>query len=61
MCSAEKYNPQDNTWSPIPDMLTARTRFATAVVDDKIFVISGFDGLSSACSVEYFDEKDNKW
>jgi hypothetical protein len=57
MCSAEKYNSEDNTWSPIPDMHTARTRFAIAVIGDKIFVIGGNDGFADVCSVEYFDKK----
>jgi hypothetical protein len=46
MHSAQKYNPEDKTWSPIPDMNMARTRFATGVIDDRIFLIGGYDGSS---------------
>jgi len=61
MSSAEKYNPENKTWSPIPDMKYARTHFAIAVIEDKIYVIGGYDDGSNICSVEYFSDEDNKW
>jgi hypothetical protein len=59
--SGEKYNPEDNTWSPIPDMLHARSNIATAVIDDRIFAVGGYDGVNSTRYVEYFDENSNQW
>jgi len=47
MCSGEKYNPQNNTWSAIPDMYNPRSNFAIEVIDDMIFAIGGFNGKSS--------------
>jgi kelch-like protein 10 len=54
-CSCEKYNPETNTWSPIPDMRWARGSMATAVIDDMIFTIGRND------SIECFSEEKNKW
>lgn len=47
MCSGEKYNPQNNTWSAIPDMYNPRSNFAIEVIDDMIFAIGGFNGKIS--------------
>jgi hypothetical protein len=56
MRSGEKYDPQTDTWSPIPDMIKGRCDLATAVFDDKLYAIGG-----CANSVEYFNEGENKW
>jgi hypothetical protein len=35
---------------------------ATAVFDDKLYAIGGYQGLSGCMnSVEYFNEGENKW
>jgi hypothetical protein len=62
MRSGEKYDPQTDTWSPIPDMITGRGDMATAVVDDKLYAIGGSQGLSGCTNrVEYFNEGENEW
>jgi hypothetical protein len=61
MSSAEKYNPENKTWSPIEDMNYARTRFAIAVIEDRIYVIGGYVDGSSVGSVEYFSDEDKQW
>jgi hypothetical protein len=55
MCSGGKYNPENNTWSPIPDMQHPRSSFSVGVIDERIFVIGGDNRWSSICHVEYFD------
>jgi hypothetical protein len=61
MSSGEKYNPETNTWTHIPDMHNKRARMSTAVIDDMIFVIGGNDTGRDMSNVEYFDDRKNKW
>jgi hypothetical protein len=60
LCIGEKYDPETDTWSSIPTMSMSRSLLATAVIDDKIFVIGGRYFGETTNSVECFDEK-NKW
>jgi hypothetical protein len=61
MRSGEKYNPETNTWTSIPNMRRQRENFSMVVINDTIFVIGGFDGMSCTSNVEYFDDRKNKW
>jgi hypothetical protein len=61
MCSAESYDPTTKKWTDIPSMSSPRRLFATAVMDDKIFAIGGFQGNTSTGRVDYFDKRTNKW
>jgi kelch-like protein 10 len=62
MRSGERYDPQTDTWSPIPDMITGRCNMATAVFDDKLYAIGGLTALSGYTNrVEYFNEAENEW
>ena len=45
LITVEKYDPsKPEKWQNVPDMLFPRSNFATAVIDDMLFVIGGFDG-----------------
>jgi kelch-like protein 10 len=58
----EKYDPETDTWSPIPDMSMERCDMATAVIDDKIFVLGGRVGIFKPTNrVEYFSDEENEW
>jgi hypothetical protein len=59
--SGEKYDPETDTWSPIPDMSVKRCEMATAAIDDKIFVIGGRDRYESTNRVECFNDEENEW
>jgi N-acetylneuraminic acid mutarotase len=60
--SGEKYDPETDTWSPIPDMSMRRSDMATAVIDDKIFVIGGRDyEYKTTNRVECFNDEENEW
>jgi hypothetical protein len=60
--SGEKYDPETDTWSPIPDMSMKRRDMATAVIDDKIFVIGGRVGMFQETNrVECFSDQENEW
>jgi hypothetical protein len=60
--SGEKYDPETDTWSPIPDTSITRYEMATAVIDDKLFAIGGVDGAAGPTTrVECFNDEENKW
>jgi kelch-like protein 10 len=59
--SGEKYDPETDTWSPIPDMIMERSNMATEVVDDKIFVIGGRYINGTTNRVECFNDEENEW
>lgn len=61
MCSGEKYDPVMNTWTAIPDMYNPRSNFAIEVIDDMIFAIGGFNGVTTIFHVECYDIKTNDW
>lgn len=59
--SAEAYNPETNTWSPVPSMLTPRSNFGIEVVEDRLFVAGGFDGSTTTSKAEYYDADTREW
>jgi N-acetylneuraminic acid mutarotase len=59
--SCEKYDPETDTWSSIPDMSMNMADMATAVIDHKIFVIGGRDNYEGTNRVEYFNDEENEW
>jgi N-acetylneuraminic acid mutarotase len=61
LSSGEKYDPETETWSPIPDMSMRRCEMATAVIDDKIFVIGGRGYNGTTNRVECFNDEKNEW
>lgn len=61
MCSGERYNPATNSWTQIPDMYNPRSNFAIEVIDDMIFAIGGFNGVTTIYHVECYDERTNEW
>jgi hypothetical protein len=62
LSSGEKYDPETDTWSPIADMSTKRYAMATAVIDDKIFVIGGRGYTYEPTNrIECFNEEEDEW
>ncbi|KAL1462179.1 hypothetical protein MTO96_027194 [Rhipicephalus appendiculatus] len=59
--SAEKYNPETNTWTSLPNMYTPRSNFAIAIIDNLVFAIGGFNGQSTTNLVECYDPSTNQW
>ncbi|KAI8422351.1 hypothetical protein MSG28_006213 [Choristoneura fumiferana] len=55
------YDPGTNTWAPVPDMYNPRSNFAIEVIDDMIFAIGGFNGVTTIYHVECYDERTNEW
>lgn len=61
MNTGEKYSPETNQWTPVPDMYTTRSNFAVEVIDDMVFAIGGFNGMATIHQVECFDDRTQEW
>ncbi len=77
LSTGERYNPTMNTWRPITDMFHPRSNFAIEVIiinisfiqyknlsqvlDDLMFTIGGFNGLTTVSSVECYDDTTDEW
>ncbi|KAJ8865593.1 hypothetical protein PR048_033113 [Dryococelus australis] len=59
LSSAEMYNPTTNTWTRIADMVHPRSNFALEVVDDSIYAIGGFNGVTTITKVDCYDDRTN--
>uniref|UniRef100_A0A3B4H548 Kelch like family member 10 n=1 Tax=Pundamilia nyererei TaxID=303518 RepID=A0A3B4H548_9CICH len=59
--TAEAYNPHTNTWNLVFSMLTPRSTFGIEVIDDRLFVIGGFNGFTTTSDVEYYTALTNEW
>ncbi len=53
------YDIASNTWHPLPDMPTAREAKGK-IVNDKLYVIGGFNGTSSRL-INVYDLNTNRW
>lgn len=57
----EEYDPRGNKWVQITTMETRRLQFGVAVLNNKLYVTGGRDGLMTLNNVECFDPKTNTW
>lgn len=60
-CAVESYNPKYNIWEYAPPMLSRRYAFTAQVVDNKIFVIGGYNLTECLSSCEYYDMATEQW
>ncbi len=58
--TVEEYDPATDTWTRKADMPTPRHGLSTAVLNGKIYAISGFDGTNMA-TVEQYDPASDTW
>ena len=56
LSSAERYNPNTNTWSPIVAMMSRRSGVGLAVVNGQLYAVGGFDGTTYLKTIETFDQ-----
>lgn len=42
-------------------MLTRRSNFGIAVINDRLFAVGGFNGFTTTFNVEYYDASTNRW
>ena len=57
----EAYDPTTNTWSEMAPIPTAVFNYASAVVDNKIYVISGYYAKEPTNLTQVYDPKTNIW
>lgn len=43
--SAEQFDPHTQTWQPMPSMKSKRCRLGCAVLNYKLYVCGGYDGM----------------
>lgn len=55
LCSTEIYNPQEKTWTPGPNMTTARANVGVAVIGSRLYAVGGFSGMER--NLGYYVEK----
>ena len=68
LSTVEVYDPKTNTWRRVADMPTSRAAPATAVVDNKIYVIGGHSGIDrrivnikTSVAVEAYNPQTDTW
>lgn len=61
LSSVEKYNPVLDNWSLVRPMNSARSNFATTILDGMIFAVGGFNGISVIDRNECYDLANNLW
>ncbi|XP_075227161.1 kelch-like protein 5 [Lycorma delicatula] len=59
--SIEQYELRANKWSHVANLSGRRLQFGVAVVDGKLYVVGGRDGLKTLNSVECFDIQTKTW
>ncbi|KAK0055342.1 heat shock protein 70 A1 [Biomphalaria pfeifferi] len=60
LSSSEKYDIELNSWS-LSEMLEPRSMAAAAVVDNRLYLCGGYDGVEDLCSCHVFDTKNHQW
>ncbi|KFB45323.1 AGAP001513-PA-like protein [Anopheles sinensis] len=59
--SIESYDPRLDKWTLLKNMPTRRLQFGVAVLDDKLIIVGGRDGLKTLNTVESFDLNTMNW
>lgn len=57
----EKYDLRTNSWTQVANMSGRRLQFGVAVIEDKLYIVGGRDGLKTLNTVECFDPKKKSW
>lgn len=57
----EKYDLRTNTWTQVGIMNGRRLQFGVAVIDNKLYVVGGRDGLKTSNTVECYDSLNKVW
>jgi len=61
LASVERLNVREGTWSSAPPMSIPRLGHAAAVVNNRLYVIGGYDGKEPLDTFECFDPAIGKW
>nr|XP_039252170.1 kelch-like protein 5 isoform X1 [Styela clava] len=57
----ECFDPRRNTWAVFASMTGRRLQFGVAVLDEKLYLVGGRDGLKTLNSVECFNPRTKTW
>lgn len=57
----EKYDLRTNSWMQIGTMNGRRLQFGVAVIDNKLYIVGGRDGLKTSNIVECFNPITKVW
>ena len=57
----EKYDLRTNTWTQVANMNGRRLQFGVAVIEDKLYIVGGRDGLKTLNTVECYNPKNKSW
>lgn len=57
----EKYDLRTNTWTQVANMNGRRLQFGVAVLDNKLFIVGGREGLKTLNTVECYDLRKKTW
>lgn len=57
----EKYDLRTNSWEQIGTMNGRRLQFGVAVIDNKLYIVGGRDGLKTSNTVECFNPITKVW
>lgn len=57
----EKYDLRTNTWVQVGVMNGRRLQFGVAVIDNKLYVVGGRDGLKTSNMVECYNPINKVW
>ena len=59
--SIERYDLRTDSWGLVDNMSGRRLQFGVAVIDDKLFLVGGRDGLKTLNTVECYDPTKKSW
>ena len=59
--SIERYDLRTDSWSLVDNMNGRRLQFGVAVIDEKLFLVGGRDGLKTLNTVECYDPNKKSW
>lgn len=59
--TAEFYNPMHNQWLLTSPMIKGRSDADAINVDNRVYIIGGFDGIRCHSSSEVYDAESNNW
>lgn len=61
MNSAEFFDPESETWTILPNMISRRSGVSCVSYRDKIYAVGGFNGLSRIATAECYNPETDEW
>ena len=63
LSTVERYDIDNDLWTPIPEMLTRRAGVAVVALEGKLYAVGGYGGYDRGTlkSVEVFNPETNRW